>query len=263
MSVIVQIALAVALLSLLGLILWRRAPWRGPRPRCPVVLIHGLLGFDEIGVGKPIRYFGSARDALERAGVLVYTPALPPVGSIVARAAALAEAVNALPAHRVHLIAHSMGGLDARYAIDRLGLAARVRTLTTIGTPHRGTPAADMGRLISPLLKRVGADALDDLTSAAAARFNEEIPNHRRVRYYSVVAAIRPSTPTHPVLKPLHRVLAAWGENDGVVPAESQEWGEVLERIESDHWGQIGWSKSYDAAPLYLRLTTHLRRRGG
>jgi len=37
---------------------------------------------------------------------------------------------------KVHLFAHSMGGLDARHMITHLGMANRVRTLTTIGTPH-------------------------------------------------------------------------------------------------------------------------------
>ena len=47
-------------------------------------------------------------------------------------------------AEREHIIAHSMGGLDARHAIAHVpGLAGRVATLVTIGTPHRGSPVAD------------------------------------------------------------------------------------------------------------------------
>lgn len=46
---------------------------------------------------------------------------------------------------RLNIIAHSMGGLDARYyAISWLGLAERVASLTTIGIPHLGTPLADL-----------------------------------------------------------------------------------------------------------------------
>ena len=44
----------------------------------------------------------------------------------------------------LHVIAHSMGGLDARYAIRNVPqVADRVKTLVTIGTPHRGSPVAD------------------------------------------------------------------------------------------------------------------------
>ena len=44
---------------------------------------------------------------------------------------------------KVHIITHSMGGLDARRMIvDVPGMAEKVATLTTIATPHLGSPAA-------------------------------------------------------------------------------------------------------------------------
>ena len=51
-----------------------------------------------------------------------------------------------------------MGGLDARYMIASLGMEARVLSLTTVGTPHRGTAFADwgmpaFGRLLTPFLR--------------------------------------------------------------------------------------------------------------
>src|SRR5262249_5187529 len=55
-----------------------------------------------------------------------------------ARRAAQGLHRTALAARAVHVFAHSMGGLDARYMISRLGMAKRVLSLTTIATPHRG-----------------------------------------------------------------------------------------------------------------------------
>jgi len=50
---------------------------------------------------------------------------------------------NAMPGEPLHVIAHSMGGLDARHAItNRKDIVTRVRTLVTIGTPHQGSPVA-------------------------------------------------------------------------------------------------------------------------
>jgi triacylglycerol lipase len=43
---------------------------------------------------------------------------------------------------RIHVIGHSMGGLVARYYVQRLGGDAHVHTLVTLGTPHHGTRAA-------------------------------------------------------------------------------------------------------------------------
>ena len=45
---------------------------------------------------------------------------------------------------KIHIIAHSMGGLDSRYMISKLGMADRVLSLTTISTPHHGSPIADI-----------------------------------------------------------------------------------------------------------------------
>ena len=77
----------------------------------------------------------------------------------------------------VHLFAHSMGGLDSRYMISQLDMADRVLTLTTIGTPHRGTSFADWGvdrfeRIVKPILDIIGMpyQAFYDLTAPTAKR---------------------------------------------------------------------------------------------
>src|SRR5215470_2557518 len=102
----------------------RRRVARGPaRPRHPVVLAHGFLGFDEIA-GQA--YFRGIASHLSAMGAEVHTPRVPPAASVAKRAEKLAELVRALPAERVNIVAHSMGGLDARYAISRLGLGPKV-----------------------------------------------------------------------------------------------------------------------------------------
>src|SRR6059058_4876172 len=149
----------------------RRAP-KPTAPRLPVVLAHGFLGFDEIGLGnRKHLYFRGIGEQLERAGAQLYCPMVPPASSISARAQRLADLVRALPEPRVNIVAHSMGGLDARYAISQLGLGAKVASLVTIGTPHQGTPLADAGNLIlgtitKALRKLFDMTAFADLTSA-------------------------------------------------------------------------------------------------
>ena len=70
------------------------------------------------------------------------------------------EALTQTGAPKVHIIAHSMGGLDARHMIVDLGMADKVASLTTIGTPHRGTILADHlldhgGAMLRDVLQRV------------------------------------------------------------------------------------------------------------
>jgi triacylglycerol lipase len=50
-------------------------------------------------------------------------------------------------AERVDIVAHSLGGVVARYYIERLGGAKRVRRVVTIGSPHNGTVIARLGVL--------------------------------------------------------------------------------------------------------------------
>ncbi len=257
------------LLSLLAVVgigfsLWvlRRAPWRGAHTRYPILLCHGVMGFSRLGMGKFGRdYFNGIADHLEGLGNEVHKPRVPATASIVERASSLAEAIRAMPARRVHLVAHSMGGLDARYAVAKLGVAGKVASLTTISTPHRGTRVADVGAgVLKAILNRTAVAAVTDLTSNAATRFNTEVPDMRGVRYGSIVAA---ASRVHPLLKPTHMLLNTDGPNDGMVPAKSQEWGRVLLRVEADHWGVIGWSKTFDARQMYEQLACALRKGGG
>ena len=105
----------------------------------PIVLVPGLA--DNVAV------FTRLRPALEDCGVgPVVAFAYTPVGDVRSIAAKLAEQVEQLcvitGASRVRLVGHSLGGLIARYYVQRLGGDARVDLVVTVATPHRGTIAA-------------------------------------------------------------------------------------------------------------------------
>lgn len=280
-----ELAAALALLLLTALVaaalwLWRRRGrplprrWRRVRvrPPHPVLLVHGLFGFGELAIGKTRHaYFRGVGPGLEKAGRRVAHARLAAVGSIETRARELAACVQELGEERIIVLAHSMGGLDARLAIARLGLDRRVAALVTVGTPHRGTPLADLtadvaarlGVARALALAGVGLEALQDLTTARMARFNEETPNAPSVTYASVVGTARRKRSVNPLLLPTHLWLSErHGDNDGVVPASSQRWGEVVTEVDADHWAQIGWSKHFDAGPFYGRLLQALEESG-
>lgn len=234
-------------------------------PPLPVVLVHGLFGFDRIGVpGAKLHYFRGIAKHLETLGCHAHAVRLPPGASVPDRARALVDKISALPHDRVDLIAHSLGGLDARYALAHLGLASRVRSLVTVGTPHRGTPLADLAetgplgvarRAIAALGMPI--HALDWLSTSALERFNREVVDAPGVRYACVVGGIRDATTSVPLaIAPAHAYLRkVAGANDGLVPIASQFWGETLAEIEADHFAQIGWNlgigRTFDALGLY------------
>ncbi|HTO97720.1 MAG TPA: alpha/beta fold hydrolase [Myxococcales bacterium] len=263
-------AAALALLLLVqGLRRVRRRPARkSATTRYPVVLAHGFLGFDEIGVGERKHlYFRGVGPHLEAMGARVYSPRVPPASTVAVRAQRLADLIRELPDERVNIVAHSMGGLDARYAISRLGLGAKVASLTTIGTPHLGTPLANPGNALFGTVSRVLRHLFDlvafgDFTREGMKRFNADVTDDPQVAYQSVVGRSR-RWRTHPLLWPTHLYLAQHsGANDGVVPADSQRWGVVMREVDADHWAQIGWSSGFDAKSLYEDLLRELRGRG-
>jgi triacylglycerol lipase len=222
-----------------------------PHLRCPIVLVHGLFGFDRMRVGRWVLsdYFRGIPDVLRQGGNCVLVPRLSPTGGISARAAQLQAFLDReAPGEAVHLIAHSLGGLDSRFLISRLGQADRVVTLTTIGTPHRGTSFADWGMrwlapLLQPILDLLGvcSEAFPDLTLASCRTFNEQVPDHPRVRYFSVAGRFAGGW-LRPEWQMSTRIVQRLeGPNDGVVSVASAAYGESCEVWDGSHMNLINW----------------------
>jgi triacylglycerol lipase len=244
----------------------------------PVVLHHGILGYDTLRLG-PIRvkYFTGIDRAIAGRGYPVIVTRVHPTASIQIRAGQLKRMIfdrlKLLGAaeDRVIIIAHSMGGLDARYMISKLGMADRVAALLTISTPHRGSPYADwcvknLGQRLSGfrLMKLLNLDVqgLNDLTTRSCRAFNEEILDMPSVKYFSVSACLpRRRMPAFSLLS--HRIVyQAEGDNDGLVSLKSAAWGEHLATWNASHWGAINRrfvktrasAARSDIAPEYLKI---------
>jgi triacylglycerol lipase len=250
-----------------------------PRLRTPIVLVHGLFGFDRLRLGPVtlFEYFRAIPDVLRSGGNRVLVPCLSPFGGVVARAAQLKQAVDrASPHEPVHLIAHSLGGLDGRYLITRLGMADRVLSLTTVGTPHRGSPFADwavrpLAPFVRPILDglQVPYQAFFDLTVARCRRFNEEVPDASGVRYFSVAGDLRLSWRSWNWWLPARVVERAEGPNDGVVSLASAAWGETREVWDADHMELVNWprplaprSRSEERVAGYVQMVRRLADEG-
>jgi triacylglycerol lipase len=245
--------------------------------RTPIILVHGLLGFDEIKIcGRTVAsYFPGIVESLRGAGNRVHVARLSKTRGVADRAAELRRFINRhSPNEPVHIMAHSMGGLDARYMISRLGMAEQVLSLTTIGTPHRGTSFADWGvehleRLLRPLFDLFGipGQAFYDLTTWSCHDFNEAVPDAPGVRYFSV-AGRHLQTWRSLRWKLLHDIVEkAEGPNDGVVALESARYGEDCEVWDGDHLTLINWPDQLgahweDRTPRYGQLVCRLADHG-
>jgi triacylglycerol lipase len=222
-----------------------------PKLRSPVVLVHGLLGFNrlELGGATFANYFRGIPELIEVAGNRVLIPALSPTESVETRAKQLKDFITQHVGNEpVHLVAHSMGGLDSRYMISRLDMGERVLTLTTLGTPHRGTSFADWGvstlaRIVKPLLDTIGmpTQAFYDLTRARCKAFNEAVPDAAKVRYFSVAGKHDGHFLHLEYLLPYQIILKEEGDNDGLVSVTSATYGEHCDIWDDDHHGMINW----------------------
>lgn len=114
--------------------------------RYPIVLVHGLTGTDKyLGV---LDYWYGIQSDLEQHGATVYVANLSgfqsddgPNGRGEQLLAYVKQVLAATGAQKVNLIGHSQGGLTSRYVA---AVAPElVASVTTIGTPHRGSEFAD------------------------------------------------------------------------------------------------------------------------
>lgn len=230
-----------------------------------IVLAHGLFGFGDLLPGilsslPSVHYFNMVADHFRDLGHNVLEPQVDPIGSIQNRGTQLAEKIlrQTNPADKVHILAHSMGGLDSRFAIsNRDDLAERIATLVTIGTPHRGSPVADAvishsGSIFDQIPAALklklenSAGAIQDLTTTSCAQFDDSTPDKPGVRYINVAGDA--SSGNELLLFQLAATISNMtGElNDGMVTRSSalRANNEHLADWPVDHAGEIGWSKA-------------------
>jgi hypothetical protein len=133
--------------------------------RIPVVLVHGLIDNRSI--------FTVMRRSLRRRGFAHvcswnYSPLLTDVAHGARDLGDHIERICEQTGYeRVHVVGHSLGGLIARYHVQRQGGDARVQSLVTLGTPHSGSVLAHVVPI--PLIRqlRPGSPVLRELAEPA------------------------------------------------------------------------------------------------
>lgn len=204
-------------------------------PPYPILLAHGFFGFDELAGLDAVPYWYGVPEHLARVGEPnVCVGEVDPFNDSTDRGMQLLEQAiecAAVTGHaKVNILGHSQGGLDARVVAN---LAPElVASVTTVATPHYGTPIADIavgvvpsesaGALIDWLVQTLGAplwdeignetslfEALAQMSSPGIAEFNATYPDVPGVLYTSVTGRTglhdggtdcEPSSPPPPLL---------------------------------------------------------------
>ena len=220
-----------------------------------------------------MEYFRGIPQHLREHGYTVHTPLVHPTASISIRAKQILDYLDEQAIDEpVHIVAHSMGGLDARYLASPNGLdqGHRILTITTIGTPHYGTRIASLAwfcgmyrlSILRPI-PSVNLHKLDDETQRfyreirdsewtglyeltpifLKASFNPGILDHPNVHYFSFAGKMV-GIDGAPLWAPLAlqwaylRVME--GANDGLVSIDSCKWRQFVRVLPASHQDLIG-----------------------
>ncbi len=219
-----------------------------------IVLVHGVLGFGDLGFGIESQYFRWVANHYRRAGHQVLVPGVPPLGPIADRSLALARALQA-PAwagkQDIIVLAHSMGGLDIRQVVfENPSIAHRIKSIVTIATPLFGSPVADAVLNVTNKLRNSiplfilellsqHTGAIDDLQT----RSTLHAPDVANIKYIEIGCVAEEGLGSSPFFDLAREIAVIDGANDGVVTLASAKnpRRELAEIWNADHGEAVGW----------------------
>ena len=212
------------------------------KTKYPIMLVHGVGLRDR----KYLNYWGRIPAALEREGAVVFYGNQDSLGSVEHNGETLKKHIEEIlletGAGKINIIAHSKGGLEARYMISSLGMADRVASLTTMATPHRGSKTVDLFLMLPKVWYKAAAffanitfrflgDENPDFYAVSQhfgsghmAEFNRQNPDSALVHYQSYGALMRNAFSDLIFFWSHIIVYFVEGKNDGIVSLESSRW---------------------------------------
>jgi triacylglycerol lipase len=257
----------------------------------PVLLVHGS-GFRDRIFG--INYWGRIPKEMEKRGVKVYYGGTDAWGSVEKNAQVLKTRIENITgetgADKINIIAHSRGGLEARYLISSLHLHNSISSLTTISTPHRGVKAMNIALSLPDFLYKLVAFFINlwckilgdknpdfyrssrQLSERECSEFNKTNGDKPPVYYQAYAAKMRYffSDLLYVLINPFLAITD--GENDGLCPVYSAKWGNFRGIITTE--GKFGIShsgiidayrikyKGTDIPKFYIAILEDLSRKG-
>jgi len=256
----------------------------------PLILVHGI-GFRDL---KYINYWGRIPKHLIKNGAKIYYGNQEAWGTVEANAndikKRIFEILKENNCEKVNIIAHSKGGLDARYMLSKLGMAEYVASLTMISTPNKGSGILDVlcklpdgvyrwiCNLIDKYYKKIGDNNPDAFTSsrqlapAYAMEFNEGIKDVPNVYYQSYTSVMKNCFSHFLLFIPYLILKPIEGENDGLICVESAKWGNFRGVIRNKYRRGISHGdiidikredyREFDVLGKHIEIVSELKKMG-
>lgn len=216
------------------------------KTRFPIVLVHGLGMKDTFFM----KSWGWIDRILRVQGYTVYKSNVDGFGTVESNAKQLKEEIGRIleetGAEKVNIIAHSKGGLDAKYMIQQMDMAKQVASLTTLCTPHKGSPIASFvmrfpraavkyaAFWVNLAYKILGDKTPDSFTACEELKRTESLEEETvnvadGVLCQSFSAAIRPGEDAADFVMTIPMMFSRFIEKgritDGLVPRDSAIFG--------------------------------------
>lgn len=260
------------------------------KTKYPLVLIHGL-GFKDY---KYVNYWGRIPKELIRNGASVYYGNQEAWGTIEQNAMdiknKILEVIEKEKCEKVNLIAHSKGGLDARYMVSALNMEKYVASLTMIATPHKGSRLIDIiykipkgilhiiSSFINKYFKIIGDKNPDFFTASKqlseeySESFNKEVINCENVYYQSYATVMKHFLSDYILSIPYIMLRIIDEKNDGMVTIKSAKWGEFKGTLSNKYSRGISHGdiidlrkndyKGFDVREKYVEIVAELKSSG-
>ena len=262
------------------------------KTKYPILLIHGIFFRD----WKGFNYWGRIPAELERNGATLYYGNQESSASIHFCAVEIKNRITEIMQNenckKINIIAHSKGGLDARYALCNLGIEDYVASLTTVNTPHRGCKFTDsifrgvIGGAVAPVAKGYNAafkmlgdsspdfyHGVHELTYANCTELNQVLTDSDKVFYQSVGSKMSKSSSAFFPLNFCYKAIKKLeGDNDGLVATESMRWGDYRGTVSTkckrgvSHADMIDLTRrtipGFDIREYYIGLVSDLKDKG-
>jgi triacylglycerol lipase len=220
-------------------------------PKYPIVLVHGIIAHDRPSI---LRYWGRIPDTLRETGARVFFGNTDSWGDYESNAKILKTTIDNIldetKSEKVNILAHSKGGLDARYFIWKYNYGDKIASLTTVSTPHHGAELSDLiikqkiihTRIAKKALKVFGklyGDKNPDLfnlnyqlTTEYMKKFNDDVLMDDRVYYQCIYSTMKNSFDDLLFFNSYRYIKKISGDNDGFVSEYSAKWGHNVTKIE-------------------------------
>lgn len=211
--------------------------------RYPILLLHGM-GFHDTSPHH--RYWGRIPEALRQHGAKVYFGNQDGNATIEFNARLLVSVVKRIlretGAEKLNIIAHSKGGTEARCLISTMGMGDSIASVTTIATPHHGSPTIDWLLVHFDPIIRMGSTVMDgirlccgdfdpqtylvirELSTGYMQEFNKRNLDDPRV-YYQSFAFLMKRPLSDPLMSIPNAIVNCFeGRNDGMISPKNARW---------------------------------------